>query len=109
MIVTASMDRPVSRGRSLMHLLCNIEFQLEDSKMKKNIIELEKHRRQRLIEDLRNYFNSELDEPIGELKASLILDTMIDMLGPDFYNRGVEDAKTYISQRIIEESDYLLK
>lgn len=77
--------------------------------MKKNIIELDKHRRERLIDEIRNYFASEHDEPIGELKAGLILDEMIKMLGPDFYNKGVEDAKSYITHRIIEESDYLLK
>ncbi len=39
------------------------------------------------------YFSQERGEEIGDLKAKLILDFIIEKLAPEFYNQGVRDSR----------------
>ncbi|KAJ51914.1 uncharacterized protein (DUF2164 family) [Clostridium tetanomorphum] len=66
----------------------------------KNKIKLTKEKREEMISSIKNYFYNEREEELGELASSLILDFIIEELAPEFYNQGVYDSYTYMSDRI---------
>ena len=51
------------------------------------------------IASIRRHFRDELDQDVGDLKATLVLDFFLAELGPSFYNMGVADAKAFFSER----------
>ena len=55
--------------------------------------------RKQAIAALREYFASEMDEPIGDLKASLLLDFILKELGPSVYNQAIADARAFFEER----------
>jgi len=61
---------------------------------------LTKDEKDKIIEKIINYFHTERDEEIGELAASLLLDFIIEDLGPHFYNLGISDSIKYIQERV---------
>ena len=67
-------------------------------------IELPKKLRDQLIASLKQYFAEDLDQDIGDLKASLLLDFIIKEIGPVIYNHAVADVQARM-QEIISELD----
>ena len=63
---------------------------------KENPLQLQKERRTEMITGIREYFSRERGEEIGDLAAALMLDFIAEQLGPEFYNKGVEDAYRYM-------------
>lgn len=63
----------------------------------KREIELSKEKKAKMIEEIKTYFSKERGEDLGDLAAMLILDFVIDKLGPEIYNQGVYDAHLYMS------------
>lgn len=63
-------------------------------------IKIEKNKREEMINMVKDYFANERDEDLGDLAAGLILDFFIEELGPDIYNQGVNDAHTYIKDKV---------
>jgi uncharacterized protein (DUF2164 family) len=55
--------------------------------------------RKQAIAALREYFAAEMDEPIGDLKASLLLEFILRELGPSVYNQAIADARVFFEQR----------
>ena len=68
--------------------------------MKKMEIELEKDVRKKLVEDLKRYFSDERDEELGDLGAEILLDFIINNIGPYLYNKGIGDSYTYMNERV---------
>jgi uncharacterized protein (DUF2164 family) len=68
--------------------------------MPKMEIELKKEVRAVLVESIRRYFWNERNEEITHLGAGLLLDFIVNEIGPYLYNRGIEDAYTYMNERI---------
>ena len=66
----------------------------------KNKITLSKEKRKEMITTIQNHFEKERDEVLGDLAASIILDFIINELGPDFYNQGVYDTYRYMNDRV---------
>ncbi|WP_329603920.1 DUF2164 domain-containing protein [Clostridium hydrogenum] len=62
--------------------------------------ELNKEKRNSMINSIREYFQNERDEEMGELAAGLILDFFMEELASEFYNQGVQDAYKYMSDRL---------
>ena len=56
-------------------------------------ISLKKEQKERAGGELRGYFDRERGEEFGELAATLLLDFVVERLGPMFYNCGVADAQ----------------
>ncbi len=56
-------------------------------------ISLKKEQNERAAGELRGYFDRERGEQFGELAATLLLDFIVERLGPMFYNCGVADAQ----------------
>jgi uncharacterized protein (DUF2164 family) len=68
--------------------------------MKKNNIKLTKEKRASMISDIKEYFYREREEELGDLAASLMVDFIIEKLAPEFYNQGVFDSYSYITDRV---------
>ena len=67
-------------------------------------IEPAKPHRQALILSLKRYFAEDMDQEIGDLKASLLLDFILKEIGPVIYNSAIADAQARM-QEIISELD----
>ena len=65
-------------------------------------IKLDDDRHKILSEKVQSYFRKEHDDPIGELKADLIVDFFIKQLGPQIYNQAISDAYSFIQDKLID-------
>ena len=57
---------------------------------------ISKEERRECIQDLINLFKHEKDEEIGNIFAESILDTVLQTVGPNAYNRGIQDASVVV-------------
>jgi uncharacterized protein (DUF2164 family) len=56
--------------------------------------------REDLVAAIKIYFSDEHGEEIGDLKAKLIFDFLIEKIAPEFYNQGVSDSCQYMKDMI---------
>ena len=66
---------------------------------KKPSIVLSDQARKQAVAALQQYFAENLDEPIGDLKAGLLLDFILSELGPSVYNQAIADARAFFEER----------
>ncbi len=62
-------------------------------------IKLNDEARKKLITSIRRFFLEKLEEDIGELKASLVLDFALREIAPAVYNQAIADAQTFMMDR----------
>ena len=58
-----------------------------------------------------DFYEGEMDEELGEIRAEMILDFFINDLSKEIYNKGVEDARDWYRSKFDElniDSDSLL-
>jgi uncharacterized protein (DUF2164 family) len=65
-------------------------------------IKLSEERRRDLIAAIRGWYDEQLEEDIGDLKARLILDFFLKVLGPQVYNQAVKDAAAFVQDKLID-------
>ena len=65
-------------------------------------ITLSEETRLRLIGSIQRYFAENMDEPVGDLKAMLLLDFCVREIGPSIYNQAILDAQSYLHDKIAE-------
>lgn len=65
-------------------------------------IELSKERRAEAITSLKKYFEEEIREPLGDLRAGLLLDFFVEEIGPAIYNRAIADAQARLATRVAD-------
>jgi uncharacterized protein (DUF2164 family) len=58
--------------------------------------------RKRSIASVRQYFDENMEEQIGDLKAGLLLDWFVAELGPAIYNQAIVDAQQYLEERVAD-------
>lgn len=63
-------------------------------------ITLKKEEKEEAIRSIISYFNSERDEDIGQLAATLILDFITENIGSIYYNQGIKDSIAYMSDKV---------
>lgn len=68
--------------------------------MEYNKFDLKKEEKKNMLEDIKYFFATELEQTIGDLKAHLILDYILEEFGVKFYNKGISDAESYIITQI---------
>ena len=68
--------------------------------MLKMEIELNKEVRVVLVENLKRYYWNERNEELSNLGAQLLLDFIVNDIGPYIYNKAVEDSYDYMNERI---------
>ena len=72
-------------------------------------IEFSKEEKAMMIQKVKMYFKEELDQDIGNFDAEFLIDFFAEEMGGFFYNRGLYDAETMISEKVSEISDLLLQ
>lgn len=65
-------------------------------------IKLTKDQQKNAIEELKNYFQTEKDEEITDLSATLLLDFILENIGPYIYNQAIKDAQHFMSEKTEE-------
>lgn len=68
--------------------------------MSQKLFELSDENRKTAIDKIRVYFHENMEEPIGDLKAELLLDFLVENIGAIFYNQGVTDTQVYMAEKI---------
>ena len=67
-------------------------------------IELERKARADAIASLQRYFEENLPEPIGDLPAGMLLDFLLEEIGPLVYNAAISDAQTRMQRAVADLS-----
>ena len=65
-------------------------------------IELPKQKRSDAIVSLQRYFEENLPEPLGDLPAGLLLNFILEEIGPTVYNKAIHDAQIRLTQRVTD-------
>jgi uncharacterized protein (DUF2164 family) len=65
-------------------------------------IELSKEKRTEAIASIKKYFEEEIREPIGDLRAGLLLDFFLEDIGAAIYNQAIGDAQARMQQRVAD-------
>ena len=68
--------------------------------MKKDQFNLFPEQKKKMIDEIMYFFDKELDQDIGELKAYTVLDFILQEFAVDFYNKGLEDAGGFLQGKI---------
>jgi uncharacterized protein (DUF2164 family) len=55
-----------------------------------------------LVASIKRFFEEELDEPIGDLKALQVLDFCLREVAPSVYNQAIADAQAYFADRVAD-------
>jgi uncharacterized protein (DUF2164 family) len=71
-------------------------------------IELTKEVNARMVASIKRYFLESMEEEMGDLKASLLLDFCLKEIAPTVYNQAVADAQSYMQDKVgdLEDSCY---
>ena len=64
-------------------------------------IELSKQTRAEAIASLQRYFEENI-EPIGDLPAGLLLNVILEEIGPAIYNHAIVDAQARMQERVAD-------
>lgn len=54
------------------------------------------------VASLRHYIAEHLDQEIGDLKATLLLDFVVSEFGPTIYNQAIVDARAFLDERLAD-------
>lgn len=65
-----------------------------------NKFKLSKEKRAEMITSIKNYFQNEREEDLGDLASGMILDFFMEELADEFYNQGVWDSHVYMTDRV---------
>lgn len=63
-------------------------------------VQISKEDKNALIVKIQEHFQETHEEQIGELKAMLLFDFLFQECGALIYNQGIEDAHTYVSDKL---------
>ncbi|HYX54428.1 MAG TPA: DUF2164 domain-containing protein [Candidatus Limnocylindrales bacterium] len=63
-------------------------------------IELSRQQRADASASIKRYFRENMPEPIGDLAADLLLNYILEEIGPAIYNRAIADAQARMQQRV---------
>ena len=63
-------------------------------------IKLSDETQRHLLSAIRRFFEEDMDQNIGDLKASLLLEFFRKELGPSIYNTAISDAQTRLQHQI---------
>ncbi len=67
-------------------------------------IKLPDETQQRLVSSIKRFFEEEMDEPVGDLKALRLLDFCLREIAPSVYNQAIADAQAYLTDRVADLS-----
>lgn len=76
------------------------------------LIELSEEDESAVLEQLKDYMQDELDVELGDLQAKMMLDFIIDSIGPKLYDQVIDDVEPWFYSRftgILEDMHALKK
>lgn len=62
---------------------------------------------EKIIAKIQTYFESELDQEIGQFDAGFLLSFFAEQIGGHFYNKGLEDAREILNAKVATIDDEL--
>lgn len=65
-------------------------------------ITLSKDAQEHVISSIKRFFVEHMDEDIGDLKASLLLEFCLKEIGPSIYNQAIADAQAYMHDKVAD-------
>lgn len=65
-----------------------------------NPMTLSDAQRKSALEAIKVFFDEERDEDMGDLAAMVVLDFIEKNFGPFFYNKGIEDARHFLMEKV---------
>jgi uncharacterized protein (DUF2164 family) len=65
-------------------------------------LKLSKDTRQMMIASVRRFFSEDMEEKIGDLKASLVLDFCLQEIAPSVYNQAIADAQAHMQEKVTD-------
>lgn len=71
-------------------------------------IKFSKEEKERIVSNIKDYFNSEFEQDIGGFEAEFLIDFFSKEIGSHFYNRGLSDAQTLFLTKA-DELGYLVQ
>lgn len=66
--------------------------------MEKFDISLEEEKK--LKDKIKRFFKDKREEEIGDLASEIVLDFILEKMAPVFYNKGIEDARTFVNLKL---------
>jgi uncharacterized protein (DUF2164 family) len=61
---------------------------------------IDPERRGHLVDAVRGFWLEEFDEELSPFRAEKLLDFVVQALGPQVYNQGVQDARKFLQERL---------
>ena len=65
-------------------------------------IRLSRETERRLLASIKQFFAEHMDEEIGELKSTLVLEYCVKEIGPSVYNQAVADAQAQMQEKVTD-------
>ena len=56
--------------------------------------------RKQALASIKQYVSANLDQEIGDLQATLLLDYVLTEIAPSVYNQAIQDAQHYLQDRL---------
>lgn len=63
-------------------------------------LELSAEQKKLAVSEIKKYFETEREEEIGDLAATILLNALLESVGPTIYNKAVADVQRYMSERV---------
>jgi len=70
--------------------------------MRPTEFKLDEERRRTMLGEIRAFFDEELGDEIGDLKARLVLGFFLEQLGAEIYNEAIDDAQTWFHNKLLD-------
>ncbi|MDW5415603.1 MULTISPECIES: DUF2164 domain-containing protein [unclassified Iodobacter] len=55
-----------------------------------------------LVKSIKHYFDKNMDEPIGNMQAGMLLDFFMQEIAPSVYNQAIADAQAYMQEKALD-------
>ncbi|MGB0466629.1 MAG: DUF2164 domain-containing protein [Pontibacterium sp.] len=63
-------------------------------------IKFTKDEKDLIVQKIQRYFDDELDQELGQFDADFLLDFFTREIGPYYYNRGLNDARQVLTEKL---------
>jgi len=65
-------------------------------------IRLKDEKKKQILDSIKRYALEELDLDVGDLKAGLFFDFVLQEIGPTIYNQAIADAQAFFQEKIAD-------
>nr|WP_277347166.1 DUF2164 domain-containing protein [Collimonas pratensis] len=77
---------------------------VQQTRTKTVAIKLQQAEQKDLVGSIQRYFKENMEEPIGDLKAGMLLDFCLQVIGPAIYNQAIADAQAHLEAKVADLS-----